>query len=73
MRYPQPVRRAGGYAGHLLGLVQRRRESRKPRVRVRIAHGEARVLEEGAPTRERLLSLAGDLVSVYGKGGRGER
>ena len=39
---------------------------RKPRVRVRLAHGETRVLAEGDAGRERLLSLAGELVADYG-------
>jgi hypothetical protein len=73
VRYPQPIRRAGSYAAGLLGLVRRRREDRRPRVRVRIAHGETHVLAEDAPTRERLLSLAEQLVGEYGKQARGER
>jgi hypothetical protein len=59
-------------AGELRAFARRRRESREPRVRVRIAHGEARVLTEGDPAGERLLSLAGDLVSEYGGGERGQ-
>jgi hypothetical protein len=73
VRYPQPVRRAGSYAGSLLALVRRRRENRRPRVRVRIAHGETIVLSEDAPARERLLSLAEQLVGEYGRQARGDR
>jgi hypothetical protein len=73
VRSPRPVRRAGSYAGSLLGLLRRRREDRQPRVRVRIAHGETTVLAEDAPGRERLLSLAEQLVGEYGRQARGER
>jgi hypothetical protein len=71
MKAPGPIDRVGSLAGSLLGVARRRRESRKPRVRVRLAHGETRVLMEDAPERERLLALASDLVGEYGKGGRG--
>ena len=76
MRTPQVVRRARGYAGSAMALVRRRREDRRPRVRVRIAHGETTVLGEDEPARERLLSLAERLVAEYaenarrGRGGR---
>jgi hypothetical protein len=76
MRAPQIVRRAGGYAGSVVALVRRRREDKRPRVRVRIAHGETTVLAEDAPARERLLSLAEELAAEYagyarrGRGGR---
>lgn len=71
MRYLPPLRRAGGYAADLLAFLRRRRESRRPRVRVRLAHGEARVLPEELPERERLLALAEELVDEYGGTGRG--
>jgi hypothetical protein len=73
MRAPQIVRRTGSYAGSVLGLVRRRREDRRPRVRVRIAHGETTVLAEDAPARERLLSLAEQLTAEYGRQARGGR
>jgi hypothetical protein len=73
MKYPQPLRRAGSYAGTVLGLVRRRREDRRPRVRVRIAHGETTVLSEEAPARERLLSLSEQLVGEYARQARGDR
>jgi hypothetical protein len=66
-----PVARARALAGSLFALVRRRRESRKPRVRVRIAHGETRLLAESDPARERLLALASDLVAEYRRGTRG--
>jgi hypothetical protein len=63
--------RARGLAESLFAVVRRRRDNRKPRVRVRIAHSETRVLAEGDPARERLLALASDLVGEYRKGTRG--
>jgi hypothetical protein len=57
----------------LLALVRRRRENRQPRVRLRIADGETIVLSEDAPARERLLSLAEQLVGEYGRQARGDR
>jgi hypothetical protein len=71
VKYSESIRRLGGLAGELAAVVRRRRENRKPRVRVRIAHGEARVLPEEAAARERLLSLASRLVAEYGRPGRG--
>jgi hypothetical protein len=58
--------------GELSAFARRRRESREPRVRVRIAHGEARVLREGDAARERMLPLARDLVDEYGVPERGQ-
>ena len=65
MKFPL-VGRFRSAAGSLTGLVSRRRDRRKPRVRLRLAHGETRVLAEGDAGRERLLSLAGELVADYG-------
>jgi hypothetical protein len=70
-RVSGPVKRARGLAESVFAVARRRRDSRKPRVRVRVAHGETRVLTEGDATRERLLSLASDLVGEYRKGARG--
>ena len=53
-------------AGGLTAVLRRRRDDRKPRVRLRLAHGETRVLAEGDIGRERLLSLAAELVADYG-------
>jgi hypothetical protein len=58
-------------AESLFAVARRRRDNRKPRVRVRVAHGETRVLPEGDPARERLLALASDLAAEYRKGTRG--
>jgi hypothetical protein len=48
----------GGYAEEVAAAMRRRRDVRRPRVRVRIAHGEARVLAEDSPEADRLLALA---------------
>jgi hypothetical protein len=61
-----PIGRVRSLAGGITGIVRRRRDVRAPRVRLRLAHGETRVLAEGDPGRERLLSLAGELVADYG-------
>jgi hypothetical protein len=63
-----PIR---SFAGGIAGMLRRRRDVRKPRVRLRLAHGETRVLAEGDPGRERLLSLARELVADYGGLGNG--
>ena len=66
-----PVQRARGFAQSVFAVARRRREDRKPRVRVRVAHGETRVLAEGDTARERLMALASGLVAEYQKGTRG--
>jgi hypothetical protein len=78
VKYPRPAKRAGALAGGVAALAagfaaaaRRRKENRRPRVRVRVAHGEIRVLEEGSPHRQELLDLAGELVTEYGRVGRG--
>ena len=42
--------------------MRRRRDVRRPRVRVRVDHGEASVLEEGSPEADRLLALAREML-----------
>ena len=54
MKYPG-IGRLGGYAEEVAAALRRRRDVRRPRVRVRIAHGEPRVLEDDAPEAQRLL------------------
>jgi hypothetical protein len=56
------IGRLGGYAEEVAAAVRRRRETRKPRVRVRIGHGEAKVLPEDSRPGERLLDLSQRLV-----------
>lgn len=55
----------GGYAEEVAAAMRRRREVRRPRVRVRVAHGEARVLDEEAAAAERLLALARELLDEH--------
>ena len=53
----------GGYAEEVAAAMRRRREVRRPRVRIRVAHGEARVLlDEEAVAAGRLLALARELL-----------
>jgi hypothetical protein len=61
VKYPG-IGRLGGYAGEVAAALRRRKDLRRPRVRVRIDHGEPRVLEDEAPDAERLLGIARDLV-----------
>jgi hypothetical protein len=42
--------------------MRRRKEVRRPRVRVRLEHGEARLLDDGSPEAEQLLALARELM-----------
>jgi hypothetical protein len=70
---PQPVRRASSLAGDLMAAMRRRKDNRRPRVRVRVAHGHTEVLPEGAPEHERVLGLARELVGEYGRRGRAGR
>ena len=67
MRYPGVIRGLGGAAADVLAVVRRRKEGRSPRVRVRTGHGEAKVLPADSPARERVLSLAGELVTAYAR------
>ena len=62
MRERGAIGRLGGYAEEVAAAVRRRRETRKPRVRVRIGHGEATVLPEDSPVGVRLLELSQRLV-----------
>ena len=54
--------RLGGYAEEVAAAMRRRKEVRRPRVRVRVDHGEARLLADGSPEAERLLALARELI-----------
>jgi hypothetical protein len=76
VRYPDVVRSLGAAAGDVLAAVRRRSESRSPRARVRMGHGEAKILPADSPAAERLLTLARELVDAYerdatGRHGRG--
>jgi len=52
----------GGYAEEVAAAMRRRRDVRRPRVRIRVAHGEARVLDEGSRAAGRLLALAREML-----------
>jgi hypothetical protein len=71
MRYPAAVGRVRDLALGTATALRRRRQSRTPRVRVRIAHGEASVLSKDSPDAERIMSLASELAAEYDKPGRG--
>ena len=58
----RPGGRLGGYAEEVAAAMRRRKEVRRPRVRVRVDNGEARLLDEGTPEAERLLTLARELI-----------
>jgi hypothetical protein len=42
--------------------MRRRKEVRRPRVRVRVQHGEARLLDSESQEAERLLTIARELI-----------
>lgn len=71
MRYPGAVSRVRDLAVGTATALRRRRQSRTPRVRVRIAHGEASVLSKDAPHADRIMLLAYELAAEYDKPGRG--
>jgi hypothetical protein len=58
----RPGGRLGGYAGEVAAAMRRRKEVRRPRVRVRVGHGEARVLDESSAEAQQLLALARELI-----------
>ena len=62
MNRPRQRGLLGGYAEEVAAAMRRRREVRRPRVRIRVAHGEARVLDEEAVEAGRLLALARELL-----------
>jgi hypothetical protein len=59
---PRPRGRLGGYAEEVAAAMRRRKEVRRPRVRVRVEHGEARLLDDASRQHERLLALARELI-----------
>ena len=52
----------GGYAEEVAAAMRRRRDVRRPRVRIRVAHGEARVLDDDSRAAGRLLALAREML-----------
>ena len=71
MNRPRQRGLLGGYAEEVAAAMRRRREVRRPRVRIRIAHGEARVLGEESPEAGRLLDLARDMLDEREEAPRG--
>ena len=64
MKQRRSIGRLGDYAEEVAAAVRRRNEKRRPRVRVRVAHGEARVLAEDAPEAVRLQALCQSIVDA---------
>jgi hypothetical protein len=62
MNRPRQRGLLGGYAEEVAAAMRRRRDVRRPRVRVRVDHGEARVLDADSPEAERLLALAREML-----------
>ena len=58
----RPGGRIGGYADEVAAAMRRRKEVRRPRVRIRLDHGEARLLDDRTPEADRLLTLARELI-----------
>lgn len=58
----RPGGRLGGYAGEFAAAMRRRKEVRRPRVRIRVDGGEARLLDEDTPAAEQLLALAREMI-----------
>lgn len=71
MNRPRQRGLLGGYAEEVAAAMRRRRDVRRPRVRIRIAHGEARVLGEESPEAGRLLALARDMLDEREEAPRG--
>jgi hypothetical protein len=64
MKQRRTIGRLGDYAEEVAAAVRRRNEKRKPRVRVRVAHGEARVLIDESPEAVRLQALCQAIVDA---------
>jgi len=71
MKQRRSIGRLGDYAEEVAAAVRRRNEKRRPRVRVRVAHGEARVLEDDAPEALRLLALCQSIMDAERSGAGG--
>ena len=66
MKQRRAIGRIGGYAEEVAAAMRRRSEKRKPRVRIRIGHGEARVLADDSPEGVRLQALCQSIVDAEG-------
>ena len=62
MKQRRTIGRLGDYAEEVAAAVRRRNERRKPRVRVRVGHGEARVLLDESPEGIRLQAVCQAIV-----------
>ncbi len=62
MKQRRSIARLGSYAEEVAAAMRRRTEKRRPRVRVRVGHGEARVLRDESPEAVRLQSLCQSIV-----------
>ena len=68
MKQRRSIGRLGDYAEEVAAAVRRRNEKRRPRVRVRVAHGEARVLADDSPEALRLQALCQSIVDAERSG-----
>jgi hypothetical protein len=71
MKQRRSIGRLGDYAEEVAAAVRRRNEKRRSRVRVRVAHGEARVLADDSPEAIRLQALCQSIVDAERSGARG--
>ena len=62
MKQRRSIARLGSYAEEVAAAMRRRNEKRRPRVRVRVGHGEARVLRDGSPEAVHLQALCQSIV-----------
>lgn len=62
MKQRRAIGRLGDYAEEVAAAVRRRNEKRKPRVRVRVGHAEARVLLDESPEGIRLQALCQAII-----------
>jgi hypothetical protein len=68
MKERSTIGRLGGYAEEVAAAMRRRNEKRKPRVRVRVSHGEARVLADDSAEGARLQALCQEIVDEERRG-----
>jgi hypothetical protein len=64
MKQRRTIGRLGDYAEEVAAAVRRRNDKRKPRVRVRVAHGEARVLADESDEGPRLQTICQAIVDA---------
>jgi hypothetical protein len=71
MKQRGTIGRLGGYAEEVAAAMRRRNEKRKPRVRVRVAHGEPRVLVDESAEAMRFQALCQAIVDEERSSARG--